>query len=65
MLCLRVSVDYDVKHHIDLVEAQILRMSENSKQMKSWSIALISGVVGVYMQTGNWAILWIGFAKKT
>lgn len=55
-------IDDNVKHHIDLIETQILRMSENSKQMKTWCIALISGVVGVYMQTGNWAILWIGIA---
>lgn len=54
--------DYDIKHHIDLVEAQISRMSDNSKQMKTWCIALVSGIVGIYMQTGNWFLLWIGFA---
>ncbi len=54
--------EYDKKHHIDLVEAQILRMSENSKQMKTWCIALVSGVVGIYVQTGNWFLLWIGVA---
>lgn len=53
--------EYDKKHHIDLVEAQILRMSENSKQMKTWCFALVTGVVGIYVQTNNWRFLWIGF----
>lgn len=53
--------EYDKKHHIDLVEAQILRMSENSKQMKTWCFALVTGVVGIYVQTNNWHFLWIGF----
>ena len=52
--------EYDKKHHIDLVEAQILRMSENSKQMKTWCFALVTGVVGIYVQTNNWNFLWIG-----
>jgi hypothetical protein len=54
--------EYDKKHHIDLVEAQILRMSENSKQMKTWCIALVSGIIGIYVQIGNSSLLWIGFA---
>ena len=53
--------EYDKKHHMDLVEAQILRMSENSKQMKTWCFALVTGVVGIYVQTNNWRFLWIGF----
>ena len=53
--------EYDKKHHIDLVETQILRMSENSKQMKTWCFALVTGVVGIYVQTNNWRFLWIGF----
>lgn len=53
--------EYDKKHHIDLVEAQILRMSENSKQMKTWCFALVTGAVGIYVQTNNWRFLWIGF----
>lgn len=53
--------EYDKKHHIDLVEAQILRMSENSKQMKTWCFALVTGAVGIYVQTNNWNFLWIGF----
>lgn len=48
------------QHHIDLIEAQILRMSENSKQMKTWCIALVSGVIGIYVQTGNRFVLLIG-----
>lgn len=35
------------RQHIDIIEAIITRMSENSKQMKKWCIALVSGVVGI------------------
>ena len=35
------------RQHIDIVEAIITRMSENSKQMKEGCIALVSGVVGL------------------
>lgn len=35
------------RQHIDIIEAIITRMSENSKQMKEWCIALVSGVVGI------------------
>ena len=49
------------RHHIDLVEAQILRMSENSKQMKTWCFALVTGIIGIYVQTSNTYFLCIGF----
>lgn len=48
------------QHHVDIIETQILRMSENSKQMKTWCIALVSGIIGIYVQTGNWFVLLIG-----
>ena len=53
-------MDENKRHHIDLVEAQILRMSENSKQMKTWCFALITGIIGIYVQTCNQNFLWIG-----
>jgi hypothetical protein len=37
----------DQRRHIDIIEAIITRMSENSKQMKAWCIALVSGLIGV------------------
>ena len=37
----------DQRRHIDIIEATITRMSENSKQMKEWCIALVSGLIGV------------------
>lgn len=48
------------RHHIDLVEAQILRMNDNSKQMKAWCFALVTGIISIYVQTCNWNFLWIG-----
>lgn len=53
-------MDEEKRHHIDLVESQILRMSENSKQMKTWCFALITGIIGIYVQTCNHNFLWIG-----
>ena len=35
------------RQHIDIIESTITRMSENSKQMKEWCIALVTGLVGV------------------
>lgn len=47
----------DQRHHLDIVEAQITRMSENSKQMKSWSIALISALIGACLTIKNEKLL--------
>lgn len=37
----------DQRKHIDIIESTITRMSENSKQMKEWCIALVTGLVGI------------------
>lgn len=37
----------DQRKHIEIIEAAITRMSENSKQMKEWCIALVSGLAGI------------------
>lgn len=37
----------DQRKHIDIVESIITRMSENSKQMKEWCIAISSAIVGI------------------
>lgn len=39
--------------------ALITRMNENSKQMKSWSIALISALISACMTTGNKDLLLV------
>lgn len=38
----------DQRKHIEIIEATITRMSDNSKQMKEWCVALITGLVGAY-----------------
>ncbi len=48
----------DQRRHIDIIEAIITRMSENSKQMKAWCIALVSGLIGVSFTI---KILWLCF----
>lgn len=35
------------RKYIDIIESIITRMSDNSKQMKEWCIALVTGLVGV------------------
>ena len=35
------------RQYIDIIESTITRMSENSKQMKEWCIALVTGLVSV------------------
>ena len=37
----------DQRKHIDIIESTITRMSENSKQMKEWCIALVTVLVGI------------------
>lgn len=42
-----MNFEEDDRKYIDIIESIITRMSENSKQMKEWCIALVTGLVGV------------------
>lgn len=46
----------DQRKHIEIIEATISRMSDNSKQMKEWCIALVTGLVGAYVAV---KIIWL------
>ena len=46
----------DQRKHIEIIETTITRMSESSKQMKEWCIALITGFVGAYAAI---KIIWL------
>ena len=46
----------DQRKHIEIIEATITRMSDNSKQMKEWCIALVTGLVGAYVAV---KIIWL------
>ena len=46
----------DQRKHIEIIEATITRMSDNSKQMKEWCVALITGLVGAYAAV---KIIWL------
>jgi hypothetical protein len=37
----------DERKYIDIIESIITRMSDNSKQMKEWCIALVTGLIGI------------------
>lgn len=46
--------------HLEFLETSISRMNDNSKQMKEWCIAIVSGLVGIYLANGEKKILLIG-----
>lgn len=48
----------DIRKHIDIVEATITRMGENSKHMKEWCIALTTGLISAYVVV---KIVWLLF----
>lgn len=48
--------------HLEFLETSISRMNDNSKQMKEWCIAIISGLVGIYLANGEENILLVGCA---
>ena len=41
-----MNFDENERKYIDIIESIVTRMSDNSKQMKAWCIALVTGLVG-------------------
>ncbi|MCQ2286902.1 MAG: hypothetical protein MJZ76_08525 [Bacteroidales bacterium] len=54
----------DQRKHIEIIEATITRMSENSKQMKAWFVTLASAVVGVYLSTTTVVLLVVAIVAN-
>ncbi len=52
--------DGNRQKHLEFLETSISRMNDNSKQMKEWCIAIVSGLVGIYLANGEKNILLIG-----
>lgn len=52
--------DENRQKHLEFLETSISRMNDNSKQMKEWCIAIVSGLVGIYLANGERNILLIG-----
>lgn len=52
--------DENRQKHLEFLETSISRMNDNSKQMKEWCIAIVSGLVGIYLANSEKNILLIG-----
>ncbi len=47
--------------HLDLIQAVIARMAQNSFLLKGWSVTVVAALLGLGIKEGSWALALVGY----
>lgn len=50
---------YDQVKHLEMLQAVITRMAQNSFALKGWSVTIVAGILALGVAAGNARIVWL------
>lgn len=50
---------YDHVKHLEMIQAIITRMAQNSFALKGWSVTIVAGILALGVAAGNTRIIWL------